>query len=116
FTRLSEVADTFKKEYEKLDEEIDLCCKNKQPLPLTIIERRKNLNSKIIKACQVAAEKNDYLKITSNQIGINPNGIIGAEDTTIPVLQICGAFDERITNTFPDLRPFQKNTAKLFAK
>ncbi len=87
----------------------------RKKLSTKTLNKRIALNKTIISACNKELAAIDYKKVTSKQLAIAPHAIIGAEDTTIPVLQICGAFKPIYKNCFPNLTPFQNNTIKLYS-
>lgn len=115
FTRLTKIANRYKARAKEISDALGRLEKDKKPIPLSLKKKRKALNDEIIFACKEAAKK-DFSKITARQLAINPHAIIGGEDTTIPVLQICGAFDRRLKNKVPSLLPFQKRTLNLYSR
>lgn len=116
FTRLTEVAKEFSVVSKKLEEDMLVYFKTGKPLPKALRDRRKKLNQAIIERCREFNSKIDYTTITKRQLSLIPNGIIGAEDTTIPILQISGAFHPAYKDIYPLLKPFQNQTKTLFKK
>lgn len=114
FTRLTKIANKYKAKGKKISAALGQLEKGK-PLPLSLIKKRNVLNDKIILECE-KAKKDDYNKITARQLAISPHAMIGGEDTTIPILQICSAFDSRLKNKVPNLSPFQKRTLNLYSE
>lgn len=116
FTRLTKIAKNYTVNAKEINDALDELEKDKKPLPAALINKRKKLNAEVIESCKEEARKNDFTKITFNQLEMNPHAIIGAEDTTIPVLQITGAFDARLKNNIPDIFPYQNKTLSLYSK
>lgn len=114
FTRLNKIAKKHLPEAEKLKKKAEFLLLNKKPLNAAVKKERVALNKKIISECEAELKKTDYSLITREQLSIAPNGIIGAENTTIPVLQICGAFDPVFKGLEPSLQIFQNKTFKLY--
>lgn len=114
FTRLNAIAKQYLQQSITLEKTALAELSKNNKLSDTTIKARKELNHTIIEACRKEFALVDYTKITTKQVAMHPHAIIGAEDTTIPILQICGAFKPIYKNCFPGLLPFQKNTIKLY--
>lgn len=116
FTRLSIIANKYKQRADELEKKALEYIKENKKVPNPLFTKRNALNKEIIENCEFENNKIDYVKITSNQLSLNPSSIIGAENTSLPILQICGAFHPVFKQISPDLTPFQKETIKLYTK
>jgi len=114
FTRLNAIAKKYLPQATALEEIAKEELSKKNKLSAKTINTRKRLNNTIIDSCKKELSLLDYNKITAKQLAISPHAIIGAEDTTIPILQICGAYKSIYKNCYPKLEPFQKNTLELY--
>jgi hypothetical protein len=114
FSRITAIAKTFEKEAADLL----IVAANEVAANKTIskqtIEKRKKIVQSIVEACEKAVKTIGIEKITERQLMSNPDYMIGMEDFTIPVLDICGLLNPVFNVDAKEIIPFQNNTLKLY--
>lgn len=80
------------------------------------LKKRKQLIDEIEKAVVIEQKRLDISRIIGKQLQCDPHYIIGMEDFTIPVLQLCGLFNVVFSPRPGNIRRYQKQTQIIYQK
>lgn len=114
FSRMKKIAATFVEKGQAIAAKAQQDVLTKGHVTKKILREHQNLFAEIRDAVNTEQQNIAVSDITERQLKCRPDYMIGMEDLTIPILHMCNIFHPVFSPDPKLIRPFQKNTQKIY--
>ncbi len=114
FSRMSAIARRHQSAARKILDSVDEDATGTPKVSARQRSDRRKLVDRIVQDCAEELDRQDKKKIIETQLRIRPHLMIGLEDFTIPVLDLCGLMHPAFADEVDQIKDFQKRTKSLF--